>query len=109
MMGLSGKEKRQPYMGCAPPLPLVLLGLGKVAGPLSLFPPSANPIPTRIGGGDPTPRGSRTLLARHTLAGQPPPSGPNCTRRGAAPPFPSPSPPSFPLLVGVGKEESYSY
>ena len=40
----------------------------------------------------------------------PPPSGPNWTRRGAAPPlFPSPSPPSFPLLVGVGKEESYSY
>ena len=51
MMGLSGKEKRQPYMGCAPPLPLVLLGLGEVAGPLSLFSPSANPIPTRMGGG----------------------------------------------------------
>ena len=29
---------------------------------------------------------------------------------GAPPPlFLSPSPPSFPLLVGVGKEESYSY
>ena len=40
----------------------------------------------------------------------PPPSGPNWTRKGGRrPPFPSPSPPSFPLLVGVGKEESYSY
>ena len=40
----------------------------------------------------------------------PPPSGPNWTRRGAAPPsFLPPSPPSFPLLIGVGKGESYTY
>ena len=53
MMGLSGKEKRQPYMGCAPPSspsPIRTRRLGEVAGPLSLFSPSANPIPTRIGG-----------------------------------------------------------
>ena len=38
------------------------------------------------------------------------PLGPNWTRMGAAPPFSFPSPtPSFPLLVGLGKEESYSY
>ena len=39
-MGLSGVEWKR-----------FLLGQGEVAGPPSLFSPSANPIPTRIGGG----------------------------------------------------------
>ena len=68
-------EKRRgcPRWAARLPLPLVLLGLGEVAGPLSLFSPSANPIPTRIGGGDPTPRGSRPLLARHPWPASLPP------------------------------------
>ena len=35
-MGLSGKVKGAAMVGCAPPPPLVLLGLGEVAGHLSL-------------------------------------------------------------------------
>ena len=37
-MGLSGKEKGAAQGGRAPPPPLVLLGQGEVAGPLSSFP-----------------------------------------------------------------------
>src|SRR3954462_5321505 len=39
-------------------------------------------------------------------AARPLPSGPNWTRRGAAPPFPSPSPPSFPPPSRSRKEGS---
>ena len=52
MMGLSGKEKRQPYMGRAPLPPLVRIVQGEGAGPSLSFPPSTSPIPTRIGGGE---------------------------------------------------------
>ena len=45
------RRKGQPKVAVRLPLPLVLLGLGEVAGPLSLFPPSRSPIPTRIGVG----------------------------------------------------------
>ena len=45
------RRKGQPKVAAPLPPPLVLLGQGEVAGPLSLFPPSRNPIPTRIGGG----------------------------------------------------------
>ena len=38
-------------MGCAPPRPLVLLGLGEVAGPLSLFPPRGILVQLGLGGG----------------------------------------------------------
>ena len=41
-MGLSGKEGKGAREGVRPPLPLVLLGLGEVAGPLSLFPLKPN-------------------------------------------------------------------
>ena len=55
-------------MGRAPPLPLVLLGLGEVAGPLLLFSPPRNPSWTRIGGGILLPEGVglswRALLGR---------------------------------------------
>ena len=51
-MGLSGKEKGQPKMGRAP-LPSLSPNRTRRGGwpPLS-FPPSVNPIPTRIGGGE---------------------------------------------------------
>ena len=45
------KRRGSPTWAVRLPIPLVLLGLGEVADPLSLFSPSANPIPTRIGGG----------------------------------------------------------
>ena len=63
MMGLSGKEKRQPEMGRAPLPSLVRIGQGEGGGappflPLFLLlPPS--PTPTRKEG-SPTPGGSRT-------------------------------------------------
>ena len=51
-MGLSGKEKGAAQGGCAPPpLPLVLLGLGEVAGHPSPSFPLGNPSWNRIGGG----------------------------------------------------------
>ena len=59
-MGLSGKEKRQPKMVRAP-LPSLGPNRTRRGGrPPFLLSPSANPIPTRIGRGDPTPGGSRT-------------------------------------------------
>ena len=51
-MGFSGKEKGAAQGGRAPPPPLVLLGLGEVAGPPLSLSPSGNPSPTRIGGGE---------------------------------------------------------
>ena len=71
-------------MGCAPPLPLVLLGLGEVAGPPLSLSPSGNPSPTRIGGGGVLlPEGVGLLLVRHTLAGRPPSLEPLYTEAGA--------------------------
>ena len=47
-MGFSGKDKGAAQGGRAPPPPLVLLGLGEVAGPPLSLSPSGNPSPTRI-------------------------------------------------------------
>ena len=70
-MGLSGKEKGAAQGGLrASPLPLVLLGLGEVAGPLLLFSRPRNPSWTRIGGGILLPEGVG-LSCAPTLAGQP--------------------------------------
>ena len=85
IVGLSGKEKRQPNMGRAP-LPSLGPNRTRRGGrPLSLFPPSANPIPTRIGGGggNPTPRESRTLLERLLWPASLPPSSPLYTEAEA--------------------------
>ena len=45
------RTKGQPKVAACLPPPLVLLGLGEVAGPLLLFSPPRNPSWTRIGGG----------------------------------------------------------
>ena len=59
------RRKGKPKVAARLPPPLVLLGLGEVAGPLSLFPPLRIPIPTRIGGGGILlPEGVGLLLAR---------------------------------------------
>ena len=54
--------------------------------------------------------GGKRERGGHSGPRAPSPSGPNWTRRGAAPPSFLPLlSPFLPLLVGVGKEESYSY
>src|SRR4051812_39788574 len=60
------KEEGLGQGGHAPlPPSLVLVGLGEGAAPLSLSSPSGKPSWTRIGGGgNPSPGGSRTPLAR---------------------------------------------
>ena len=86
-MGLSGREERWPEMGRAPLPPLVRIGQGGGAGPLPplspLFPPFANPIPTRIGGEVLYLEGVGLLLARPMMAGRPPPLEPLYTEAGA--------------------------
>ena len=72
------RRKGQPKVAVRLPLPLVLLGLGEVAGPLSLFPPHQGVL-FQLGlggGGNPTPRGSRTLLAHLLWPASLPPFGP---------------------------------
>ena len=65
MMGLSGKEKRQPYMGCAPPPTPSAIGPRRGGRPPLSLPPLKESYSNKDwGGGNPTPRGSRTLLAR---------------------------------------------
>ena len=72
LVGLSGREERWPEMRRAPLPPLVRIGQGEGAvHPLS-FPPSADPIPTRIGGGILLPEGVGLLLARPIMAGHTP-------------------------------------
>ena len=62
-MGLSGKEKGGSPRGLrASPLPLVLLGLGEVAGHPSPSFPLGNPSWNRIGGGVLLPVGVGLLL-----------------------------------------------
>ena len=54
-MGLNGPQwKRGEVARAGPraPPPLVRIGQGEGGGPPFSFPPSANPIPTRIGGGE---------------------------------------------------------
>ena len=76
-MGLSGKEKGAAQGGCTPPpLPLVLLGLGEVAGHPSPSFPLGNPSWNRIGGGGVLlPVGVGLLLRLSLLAGAPSPLG----------------------------------
>ena len=82
LMGLSGKEKEQPKMGRAPHPSLGPNRTRRGGRPPSLFPPSANPIPTRRRGEE---KGGRRPLpfpnsdwgkgaACHLLAASPPPS-----------------------------------
>ena len=70
-MGFSGKGKGAAQGGCAPPPPLVLLGLGEVAGPPLSLSSSGNPSPTRIWGGVLLPVGVGLLL--RPPPGRPPP------------------------------------
>ena len=65
------RRKGQPKVDTRLPPPLVLLGLGEVAGPPLSLPPSRNPIPTRIGGGILLPEGVE--LSWRALLGRPPP------------------------------------
>ena len=46
------RRKGQPKVAARLPPPLVLLGLGEVAGPPLPLSPSGNPSPTRIGEGE---------------------------------------------------------
>ena len=46
------RRKGQPKGAVRLPLPLVLLGLGEVAGPLSLFPPQGVLFQLGLGGGE---------------------------------------------------------
>ena len=80
IVGLSGKEKRQPNMGHAP-----LPSLGPNRTRRGGRPPSLSSPPPRILfplglGGNPTPRGSRTLLAHPLWLASLPPFGPLYTK-----------------------------
>src|SRR3954468_15122309 len=68
------------------PPSLVLLGLGEVGRPLSLsLPLGAILVQLGLGGGHPTPRGSRTLLAHQTGPASPSPLDPLYTGAGGTP------------------------
>ena len=56
-MGLSGKEKGAAQGGHAPPPPLVLLGLGEVAGPPLSLPLRGILVGLGLGGGILLPEG----------------------------------------------------
>src|SRR4051812_8886492 len=85
-MGLGGEVRGLPHGLRASPLPLVLLGLGEVGAPSLSLSPLENPSPTRIGGGgNPTPRGSRTLLALQSWPASPSPLAPLYTGAGGTP------------------------
>ena len=76
------KRRGSPRWAARPSPPLVRIGQGEGAGPPLSFPPSANPIPTRIGGGDPTPRGSRTPHGAPLLGRPHPPLSLSIWRQG---------------------------
>src|SRR4051812_10511708 len=80
-------ERREgcPHGLRASPPSLVLLGLGEVAGPPSLSPPWRILVQLGLGGGNPTPRGSRTLLARQAWPASPSPLAPLYTGAGGTP------------------------
>src|SRR3954466_10997967 len=80
------RGERAALMGCAPPpLPLVLLGLGEGGAPLSLSPPWRILVQLGLGGGNPTPRGRRTLLAPQAWPASPSPLAPLYTGAGGTP------------------------
>ena len=65
------KRRGSPTWAARPSPPLVRIGQGEGAGPSLSFPPSANPIPTRIGGGILLPEG--VGLSWRALLGRTPP------------------------------------
>src|SRR3954471_11932441 len=88
-MGQHGpwRKGERAALGAArlPPFPSPIRTRRSGAPPLSLSPPWSNPSPTRIGGGNPTPRGSRTLLAHQTWPASPSPLDPLYTGAGGTP------------------------
>ena len=82
-MGLVEEEERRPKVAAPLPPPLVLLGLGEVAGPLLLFSPPRNPSWTRIGGGILLPEGVGLSCASPPWPARPPSSPPFYTEAGA--------------------------
>ena len=77
------EERRGGQGWAARPSPLVRIGQGEGAGPSLSFPPSANPIPTRIGGGGILLPEGVGLSWRALLGRPPPPFSPLYTEAGA--------------------------
>src|SRR3954470_11026002 len=84
-MGLGGEVRGLPHGLRASPPSLVLLGLGEVGAPSLSLSPLENPSPTRIGGRNPTPRGSRTLWRALAWPASPSPLTPLYTGAGGTP------------------------